>query len=63
MGPSHFTCGMLGPEIETVLLRSVRSFCCDTEEMANTRNALQTLEIVRLGMDLKAGDEGRLGKG
>ena len=57
MGPSHFMWGVLGPEIETVRRRLARSFGCDTEEMAITRNASEALEIVQLGMDLKAGDE------
>ena len=57
MGPSHFMWAVLGPEIETVRRRLARSFGCDTEEMAITRNASEALEIVQLGMDLKEGDE------
>jgi len=57
MGPSHFMWGVLGPEIETVRRRLAKAFGCDTEEMAITRNASEALEIVQMGMDLKAGDE------
>ncbi len=49
--------GVLGPEIETVRRGFARSFGCDTEEMESTRNASEAVEIVQLGMDLKAGGE------
>ncbi len=57
MGPSHFMWNVIGPEIETVRRRLAKAFGCDTEEMAITRNASEALQIVQMGMDLKAGDE------
>ena len=47
----------LEPEIETVRRRLANTFGCDTEEMAITRNASESLEICIMGMDLKPGDE------
>ncbi len=57
MGPAHFMWKVLGPELETVRRRLAQSFGCDPEEIAITRNASEALEIVQLGLDLKAGDE------
>ncbi len=57
MGPAHFMWRILGPEIETVRRRLAGTFGCDAEEIAITRNASEALEIVQLGMNLKAGDE------
>lgn len=57
MGPSHYMWKVLEPEVETVRRRLAQSFGCDPEEIAITRNASEALEIVQLGMDLKAGDE------
>ncbi|MFQ5704313.1 MAG: aminotransferase class V-fold PLP-dependent enzyme [Gemmatimonadales bacterium] len=48
---------ILEPEIEAVRTRLARSFGCDPEEMAITRNASEALEICQFGMDLKPGDE------
>ncbi|HEY2823950.1 MAG TPA: aminotransferase class V-fold PLP-dependent enzyme, partial [Gemmatimonadales bacterium] len=48
---------VLEPEIEGVRKRLALAFGCDPEEMAITRNASEALEIVQLGLDLKAGDE------
>ncbi|MGH7467767.1 MAG: aminotransferase class V-fold PLP-dependent enzyme, partial [Longimicrobiales bacterium] len=48
---------VLEPQIESVRRQLARSFGCDPEEMAITRNASEALEICQLGMDLKAGDE------
>jgi len=48
---------ILEPEIESVRRRLAESFGCDTEEMAITRNASESLEICILGLDLKPGDE------
>ncbi len=48
---------MLEPQIETVRRALAREFGCDPEEMAITRNASESLEIVQLGLDLKPGDE------
>src|SRR4051794_9873575 len=57
LSPSYYMWNVLDPGIETVRRRLARSFGCDTEEIAITRNASEALEIVQLGMDLKAGDE------
>ena len=57
MGPAYYMWRILGPELEVVRRRLAQSFGCDTEEVAITRNASEALEIVQMGMDLKAGDE------
>jgi isopenicillin-N epimerase len=48
---------ILEPEVESVRTRLARTFGCDSEEMAITRNASEALENVQLGLDLKPGDE------
>lgn len=48
---------VLGPELETVRERVARQFGCDPEEIALTRNASESLEIVQSGLSLKSGDE------
>ncbi len=48
---------ILEPQIEAVRTRLARSFGCDPEEMAITRNASEALEICQLGLDLEPGDE------
>ena len=48
---------ILEPQRETVRKRLARSFGCDTEEIAVTRNASESLQICQLGFDLKSGDE------
>jgi selenocysteine lyase/cysteine desulfurase len=45
------------PGIETVRRRLAAAFGCDTEEIAITRNASESLETCQLGLDLKPGDE------
>lgn len=57
LSPSYYMWNVLDPGIETVRRRLARAFGCDTEEIAITRNASEALEIVQLGMNLKAGDE------
>lgn len=57
MSPSYYMWNVLDPGIETVRRRLARTFGCDPEEIAITRNASESLEIVQLGMELKAGDE------
>jgi selenocysteine lyase/cysteine desulfurase len=57
MAPAYTMWTVLEPEIENVRARLAASFGCDAEEMAITRNASEALEIVQLGIDLKAGDE------
>jgi selenocysteine lyase/cysteine desulfurase len=48
---------VLDPGVETVRRRLARTFGCDPEEIAITRNASEALEIVQLGMHLERGDE------
>lgn len=57
LGPSHFMWSWITPEVESVRRRLAGAFGCDTEEIAITRNASEALEIVQLGLNLKAGDE------
>ncbi len=56
-GPSNYMWRILEPEIESVRLRLARVFNCDTEEIAITRNASESLETLLFGFDLHAGDE------
>jgi selenocysteine lyase/cysteine desulfurase len=55
--PSYSMWQLLEPQIESVRRGLARSFGCDPEEMAITRNASEALEIVQLGLDLEPGDE------
>jgi selenocysteine lyase/cysteine desulfurase len=48
---------ILEPQIETVRTGLAELFGCDREEIAVTRNASESLEILLMGMDLKSGDE------
>jgi selenocysteine lyase/cysteine desulfurase len=48
---------VLEPRIESVRRDLAREFGCDPEEMAITRNASESNEIMILGLDLKRGDE------
>ncbi len=48
---------ILEPRREGVRQRLARNFSVDTEEIAITRNASESLQICQLGFDLKAGDE------
>src|SRR5438552_4041308 len=57
LNPSYYMWNVLDPGIETVRRRLARSFGCDPEEIAITRNASESLEIVQLGLSLKPGDE------
>jgi len=43
--------------VETARRRLAAEFGCDPEEMAITRNASESLQILQNGFDLKAGDE------
>ena len=47
----------LEPRIESVRRDLARTFGCDPEEMAITRNASEANEIMILGLDLQRGDE------
>jgi len=55
--PVHTMWRILEPQIETVRQRLANEFGCDSEELAITRNASESLEICILGLNLKAGDE------
>lgn len=57
MGPSHLMWRTLTPNLEPVRRELARTFGCDPEEIAITRNASEALETAILGVDLKAGDE------
>ena len=48
---------ILEPQSETVRTGLADIFGCDREEIAITRNASESLEIILMGMDLKSGDE------
>jgi isopenicillin-N epimerase len=48
---------VLEPQKEGLRQRLARSFGCDAEEMAITRNASESLQICQFGFDLRAGDE------
>ncbi len=55
--PAHTMWTVLEPEIESVRRGLARSFGCDPEEIAITRNASEALEICLLGLPLQPGDE------
>ena len=48
---------ILEPQSETVRTGLAEVFGCDAEEIAITRNASESLEILLMGLDLKSGDE------
>jgi isopenicillin-N epimerase len=43
--------------VETIRVRMAKEFGCDPDEMALTRGASESLQIVQNGIDLKPGDE------
>ncbi len=55
--PSNYMWRILEPEVESVRQRLARTFGCETEEIAITRNASESLETCLFGFDLKPGDE------
>ncbi len=55
--PSYYMWRVLDPGLEVTRRRLAQMYGCDPEEIAITRNASESLEIIQLGMDLKAGDE------
>ena len=55
--PAYSMWQLVEPQVESVRRQLARSFGCDPEEMAITRNASEALEIVQLGMRLQPGDE------
>src|SRR6266536_3333027 len=48
---------ILEPQSETIRTGLAEVFGCDREEIAITRNASESLEILLMGIDLKSGDE------
>ena len=48
---------ILEPQSETIRTGLAEMFGCDAEEIAITRNASESLEILLMGIDLKSGDE------
>jgi len=48
---------ILEPQSETIRTGLAELFGCDREEIAITRNASESLEILMMGMDFKSGDE------
>src|SRR5215213_8783479 len=48
---------ILEPQSETIRTSLADVFGCDREEIAITRNASESLEILLMGMDFKPGDE------
>ncbi len=48
---------ILEPQSETIRTGLAEMFGCSPEEIAITRNASESLEILLMGMDLKSGDE------
>jgi isopenicillin-N epimerase len=57
MGPYHTMWNTLERGIEGVRRQLAHAAGCDSEEMAITRNASESLEIAQLGIDLQRGDE------
>src|SRR4051812_12683131 len=48
---------ILEPQCESIRTGLAEIFGCDREEIAITRNASESLEILLMGMDFKSGDE------
>ena len=48
---------ILEPQSETIRTGLAELFGCDREEIAITRNASESLEVLLMGMDFKSGDE------
>jgi selenocysteine lyase/cysteine desulfurase len=48
---------MLEPQAETIRAALAKLFGCDTDEIAITRNASESLQILLFGIDLRSGDE------
>ncbi len=57
LAPVYTMWEVLEPQREGVRQRIARDFGCDTEEIALTRNASESLQICQLGIDLAPGDE------
>jgi len=56
MLPVHYQ-GMVASNVQTLRRRMAMEFGCDPEEMALTRGASESLQIVQNGLDMKPGDE------
>ena len=56
MLPVHYQ-GQIAGNVQTLRLRMAKEFGCDPEEVALTRGASESLQIVQNGIDLKPGDE------
>jgi selenocysteine lyase/cysteine desulfurase len=56
MLPVHYQ-GMVASNVQTLRRRMANEFGCDQEEMALTRGASESLQIVQNGLDMKSGDE------
>ncbi|MGD0783933.1 MAG: aminotransferase class V-fold PLP-dependent enzyme, partial [Candidatus Aminicenantales bacterium] len=56
MLPVHYQ-GMVAGNVQTIRRRMANEFGCDSEEIALTRGASESLQIAQNGLDLKAGDE------
>lgn len=56
MLPVHYQ-GMVQRNIQTIRRRMAAEFGCDPEELALTRGASESLQIVQNGIDLEPGDE------
>ena len=57
LAPSYYMWQHLEPKMETVREKLAHTFGVDTEEIAITRNASESLQIVQQGLNLKPGDE------
>ncbi len=56
MLPIHYQ-GMIARNVETIRRRMAAEFGCEPTELALTRGASESLQIVQNGIDLEAGDE------
>ncbi len=56
LAPVYYA-GLINRNVETVRRELAMEFGCDTEELAITRNASESLQILQNGLDLAAGDE------
>ncbi len=54
---AHTMWRILEPQSETIRIGLAEIFGCSNEEIAITRNASESLEILLMGLDLKSGDE------
>ena len=57
VAPVHHMWEVLEPRIEGVRRELAREFGCETDELAITRNASESMETLILGLDLRRGDE------